>query len=183
MDAEKLKSLGLQPGPLYAQLKQGKSVTVPGSGVVVTPEEVIGKPKRGRKVVILGDTCDTYELKHLSANADLVVHEATMENSLRTKAIEYGHSTPSMAAGFAMDIKAKKLILTHVSPRYKPVSKEKGPKATGDKVNNLTDFDEDTAQILLDEAKDFMKQANFKSCKVAVAEDFFEDTIDRPSPK
>ena len=53
----------------------------------------------GRKVVVMGDTCDSYGMAHLCEGADLLLHEATMENSLREKAITYGHSTPEMAAG------------------------------------------------------------------------------------
>ena len=67
--------------------------------------------------MILGDTCDTTEIAAFSHEADYIVHEATMEDSLQPKAIEYGHSTPSMAAKFAMKVKGRKLCLTHLSPR------------------------------------------------------------------
>ena len=50
------------------------------------------------------------------------VHEATMENKLREKCVEFGHSTPSMAASVAHSVRAGTLILFHVSPRYRPVS-------------------------------------------------------------
>jgi len=45
-----------------------------------------------------------------------------MENSLAENAVLYGHSTPEMAAAFAASVRAKLLCITHVSPRYKPVS-------------------------------------------------------------
>ena len=50
------------------------------------------------------------------------VHEATMENKLQEKCVQFGHSTPCMAAQVADSVKAKTLILFHVSPRYRPIS-------------------------------------------------------------
>ena len=114
--------------------------------------------------MILGDTCDTTEIAAFSHEADYIVHEATMEDSLQPKAIEYGHSTPSMAAKFAMKVKGRKLCLTHLSPRYKPISLAK-PDET------------ETAQILLAEAKTYLIEKNATNLEVVVAEDFFEDTV------
>ena len=45
-----------------------------------------------------------------------------MENALKEQAIEYGHSTPEMAATFALASKAKRLCINHLSPRYRPLS-------------------------------------------------------------
>jgi ribonuclease Z len=45
-----------------------------------------------------------------------------MENSMKEQAIEYGHSTPEMAANFALAAKAKRLCINHLSPRYRPIS-------------------------------------------------------------
>lgn len=160
LDVEKARALGIKNGIDFGRLKKGEAVIVPGSGVEVQPEEVLGDPKKGRKVVVLGDTCDTSEIVPLSHDANYVVHEATMEESMREKAIEYGHSTPHMAAEFAMKVNAKKLCLTHLSPRYKPVNEEG-----------------DTAQILLLEAQNYLKQMNHSAIQVEVAQDFYEDTI------
>jgi ribonuclease Z len=53
-----------------------------------------------------------------AAGADLVVHEATFDDTLAEKAEVDGHSTPSQAALQAKKAKAKKLALTHISARY-----------------------------------------------------------------
>ena len=70
-------------------------------------------------MVILGDTRDSTLLSEVAQNADVVVHEATLEDALRDQAVAHGHSTPSMAAAFAASLNCKKLILTHFSQRYK----------------------------------------------------------------
>jgi len=163
LDVEKAKRFGVKPGPEMGKLKSGQSIIVSGSGTEVKPEDVLGDPKKGKKVVILGDTCDTSEIANFSANANYVVHEATMENSLKSKAIEYGHSTPSMAVDFSVKIKAKKMCLTHLSPRYKPISLSK-------------EDDIETAKIILSEAKYCLEQKESKT-EVVVAEDFFEDYV------
>ena len=81
--------------------------------------------------------------------------------------LEYGHSTPSMAAAFAVSVKAKKLCLTHLSPRYKPIEEGSG------------DEHEETAKVLLDEAKAHISKFASTLIAVEVAYDFFEDTIER----
>ncbi len=73
-----------------------------GSGREVLPSEVVGPARRGRKVAVFGDTSDGAEAERACAGCDLVVHEATMENALVEKAVEFGHSTPDMAAAFAL---------------------------------------------------------------------------------
>lgn len=84
-----------------------------------------------------------------------------MEDKLREKCIEFGHSTPSMAADVAIATKAKNLVLFHVSPRYRPLS-------------SLSGQDEDSAQILLDQALQHLKENDKSDVNVIVAEDFTE---------
>lgn len=163
LDVEKLRKMGLPPGPDYGKLKNGEPVIVVGTGQEVKPSDVIGVGKKGRKIVILGDTSDTKEIEIFSQDADAVVHEATMEDSLRDKAIEFGHSTPSMAAQFAIKVNCQKLCLNHLSPRYKPLSDVEG----GDISANIIKF----------EARKYLDENGGKNVILVVAEDLLENTI------
>ena len=64
--------------------------------VQISPSDVLAPARPGRRVVILGDTCDSSDMIPIARGADLVVHEATNENSHEMKCRENGHSTPSM---------------------------------------------------------------------------------------
>jgi ribonuclease Z len=181
LNVEMLRSLGLPPGPKYAKLKKGETVAT-DSGSVIRPKDVLGKSKKGKKLVVLGDTNDTRLIEEMSADCDLIVHEATMENALREKAIEFGHSTPAMAADFAHKVRAKKLCLTHVSPRYKPYSEEEEEMMEGDEKSAGEEKEtggggggerSKSAKILLEEARQRMKELG-SDCRVFIAQDFYE---------
>ncbi len=115
---EKAQALGVPEGPLWSKLQHGERVRT-SKGRVVKPEHVVGPARAGRKIVYSGDTRPTRALIELARNADLLVHEATLEDELLEKAQEDGHSTPSQAAATAKKARVKRLILTHVSSRYK----------------------------------------------------------------
>ena len=95
---DKLKSLGVPPGPLYSQIKRGETITTV-DGRQVSSAEVVGPPRPGRKLVVLGDTTDSSEFAALASGADVIVHEATNENAHEEKARANGHSTPSESNG------------------------------------------------------------------------------------
>ncbi|MGQ9538546.1 MAG: ribonuclease Z [Candidatus Bathycorpusculaceae bacterium] len=119
---EKAEALGVPEGPLWGQLQRGKAVKL-SNGRVVKPEDVLGPPRRGRKVVYTGDTRPFDGLAEFAANADLLIHDATLDDELAERAEEDGHSTPSQAAEIAKRAKVKKLVLTHISARYKNTAK------------------------------------------------------------
>ena len=115
---EKARSLGVPEGPLWSKLQGGSSVKLP-SGRIVKPEMVLGHPRPGRKIVYTGDTRQSENLVKLAENADMLIHEATFDDELTERAIEDGHSTPGMAAETAKKAGVKRLVLTHISARYK----------------------------------------------------------------
>ncbi|XP_076455991.1 zinc phosphodiesterase ELAC protein 1-like isoform X2 [Babylonia areolata] len=121
LDVEKLKSLGVPPGPVYGRIKAGETVTLP-SGVKVSPEDVLGESLKGLVVAVGGDSSDSSQLLKVAQNADLLVHEATSENANHELCIERGHSTPKMTAELAKMLGVKRLIITHYSHRYRPLS-------------------------------------------------------------
>jgi ribonuclease Z len=118
---EKAKRVGIPEGPLWSRLQQGYEVKLP-SGRTVRPRDVMGPPRKGRKIVYTGDTRPFKNISRLAAEADLLIHDATFEDGLRGRASEDGHSTPSQAARDAKKANVKNLILTHISARYTDTS-------------------------------------------------------------
>lgn len=112
----KAEDLGLKPGPLYKILQKGKPVRV--GDQVITPDEVIGPPRAGRKIVYTGDTRPFEGVAEAAQHADLLVHEATLADDLAEYAKTVGHATASEAAEIALRAKARVLVLTHISSRY-----------------------------------------------------------------
>ncbi|OCG20918.1 ribonuclease Z [Gilliamella sp. wkB108] len=117
LNIDKLKQDNISSGPLYAQLKQGKTVTLE-DGRVINGLDYLGDAKPSRKLAILGDTIPCQSSIELAEDVDILVHEATQEDILQDKATERGHSTTVQAATIAKQAKTKRLIITHISPRY-----------------------------------------------------------------
>jgi ribonuclease Z len=115
---EKAKALGVPEGQLWSKLQDGSSVKL-SDGRIVKPEMVLGSPRPGRKIVYTGDTMPSENLVRLADNADLLIHEATFDDEMVERAGEDGHSTPSQAAETAKEAGAKRLVLTHISARYR----------------------------------------------------------------
>ncbi len=115
---KKAKSLGIPEGPLWSKLQHSSTVKLP-NGRIVKPEEVLGPPRPGRKIVYTGDTKFLNSIIKFAEGADLLIHDATFDDELWEKAEEDGHSTPSQAAEVAKKAKSKWLVLTHISARYK----------------------------------------------------------------
>jgi len=78
--------------------------------------DFIGPPKYGRKIVILGDTCNPENAITRGIDCDVLVHEATFLKN-RSEAYFKGHSTAGMAGEIASRMRANNLILTHFSAK------------------------------------------------------------------
>ena len=118
---EKAKALGVPEGPLWSKLQHGHKAKLQ-DGRVVKPEDVTGPLRTGRKIVYSGDTRPFKGFVKFAAGADLLIHDATLDDELAKRAEEDGHSTPDQAAKHAKKAKVKQLILTHVSARYEDTS-------------------------------------------------------------
>ncbi|MDW8338052.1 MAG: ribonuclease Z [Thermoleophilia bacterium] len=116
-DVAAAEALGVPPGPARGLLQRGESVTLE-DGSTVRPEQVLGPPRPGRKVVLAGDTAPAASVVDAAGGADLLVHEATFLAEERDRARETRHSTAGEAALLAREAGVALLALTHVSPRY-----------------------------------------------------------------
>jgi ribonuclease Z len=116
-DVETADSLGVPSGPERGALQRGEPVTL-ADGRVVTPDQVLGEARPGRKVVIAGDTAPAPGVLEAARRADLLVHEATFLEDERERARETAHSTALEAAALARDAEVSMLALTHLSNRY-----------------------------------------------------------------
>ena len=115
---EKALTLGVPKGPLWSRLQRGEDVKLP-DGRIVKPSDVLGPPRRGRKIVYVGDTRPSNSIIEFASEADVLIHEATFADDLAERAEEEMHSTPSGAALIAREAKVKLLVLTHISARYR----------------------------------------------------------------
>ncbi|HEU4698350.1 MAG TPA: ribonuclease Z [Gemmatimonadales bacterium] len=116
-DPARARALGIPEGPLWGRIHRGEAVTLE-DGRTITPEELVGPPRPGRTVVYTGDTRPSASVIEAARGADLLVHEATFGDDERQRAVETGHATAAGAARVAKEAGVRRLVLTHISPRY-----------------------------------------------------------------
>ncbi|MCP9829874.1 ribonuclease Z [Synechococcus sp. HJ21-Hayes] len=118
-DVDKARDLGIPPGPIYAELKAGHTVTL-DDGRIINGASLCGPERPGCSVVYCTDTVFCEAAVELAAGADLLIHESTFAHAEAEMAFQRQHSTSTMAAQTALAAGAKQLVLTHLSPRYMP---------------------------------------------------------------
>jgi ribonuclease Z len=110
------QELGIVPGADFGRLQRGESVAG------VSPEQVLGPPREGRKIVISGDTVPCETIAVAAHHSDVLVHEATFDHALvANRSASEGaltHSTARQAAELARDADVRMLALVHISSRY-----------------------------------------------------------------
>jgi ribonuclease Z len=114
---DRLAALRVPDGPIRKGLADGKRVTLDG-GETVDPEDVLGAPSGGKKLVVVGDVETTAGLVEHVRDADLLVIEATFLERDAAMALDYGHLTAAKAAALAAESGVRRLLLTHISGRY-----------------------------------------------------------------
>lgn len=117
------REMGIPEGPMWGRIHKGEPVTLE-SGRVVYPSELVGDLRRGRKIVVTGDTRPHVNTVSAATDADLLVHESTFADDEAARALETGHSTAREAAQVARDAGARRLALTHISARYSRDARE-----------------------------------------------------------
>ena len=118
---EKARALGVPEGPLWGKLQHWEDVEL-RDGRVVKSRDVVDAPREGLKIVYSGDTRPTEGLMEAASGADILIHEATFDESLTEKADENHHSTVTQAAEVAKEAGVGTLVLTHISSRYPDAS-------------------------------------------------------------
>lgn len=113
----KALKMGIPEGPLFSKLQKGQTITLP-DGKNVTPDIILGPSRKGRKIVISGDTKPCDQMIGFSEDADILIHEGTFDTRLQDIAKDYGHTTAAQAAEIAKRARVEKLFLVHISPRY-----------------------------------------------------------------
>jgi ribonuclease Z len=116
-DVSSADALGVPSGAERGELQRGESITL-DDGRVVTPADVLGASRPGRRIVITGDTAPVETVRVLAEGADVLVHEATFSEDERDRAADTLHSTARQAAELAAGAEVRLLALTHLSPRY-----------------------------------------------------------------
>jgi ribonuclease Z len=115
-DPAEARRLGVPEGPLFGRLHRGESVEVDGR--VVSPADVVGPPRPGRRVVYTGDTRPCRATQEIARDADLLIHDGTFGAEEAARARATNHSTAREAAELAQRAGVHHLVLTHLSSRY-----------------------------------------------------------------
>src|SRR5918997_457827 len=114
------RRLGIPESNLYSKLQRGEDIIY--GGQTIRASHIVGRPRKGRKIGISGDTRPTDKLVGLFKECDLLIFESTYGQDKEGKAIENGHSTAAEAATIAKKAEVDKLLLTHFSARYDQTS-------------------------------------------------------------
>jgi ribonuclease Z len=137
---EKADALGVPFGPERRDLVAGKTITFP-NGRSITPNEVLGNVERGIKLVVVGDAGRTDNLLEACKEADALVIESTYLDEEAEMASQFSHLTAKQGAELAIQANVKKLILTHISRRYREKDVLKEVQALHPNATVARDFD------------------------------------------
>jgi len=119
IDMNKAKKYGLTEGPLVGQLQLGEIIK--HDDKLITPE-MVSELRKGLKVTVIMDTGLCENAIELAKDSNLLICEATFSSELGDKAESYKHMTAKDAALLANNANAERLIITHISQRYKTTS-------------------------------------------------------------
>lgn len=115
---EKAEVLNVPPGPWRRDLVNGKTVTLP-DGRTIDPDQVLGEPRKGTSLVVVGDTGRPEKVIQYAKDADALVIESTYIQAEEDLAKRFDHLTAVQAAGVAKEAGVGQLFLTHLSRRYR----------------------------------------------------------------
>lgn len=116
IDLVKAKKLGLEEGPILGKLQQGKDVTVKGKKIKAKD---VTYTTLGKKISYVTDTVPCKGADLLAKDVDLLICEGTHLDEIREKSEKSRHMTVRQAALIASENNVQKLVITHISQRYK----------------------------------------------------------------
>lgn len=113
-DVERAKEQEI-PQKYWKHLQKGETIeTEIGT---LTPDMVLGPPRKGLKLTYTTDTRPTNSIRENARDSDLFICEGMYgEKEKAAKAVEYKHMTFYEAAHLAKDAQVKEMWLTHYSP-------------------------------------------------------------------
>jgi len=117
LQPDRLAALGVPDGAVRAALARGETVTL-ADGRTIEAAAVLGPPKPGASLVVIGDADETESLVEPVRGADALVIEATFLEKDQAIAAAYGHLTATAAGRLAAAAGVATLYLTHLSGRY-----------------------------------------------------------------
>jgi ribonuclease Z len=110
-------SLGIPQGSLWGKLQQGQDITLE-DGREITPEQVLGEPRKGRHVAYVVDTRPSKGVYRLCVDADISFIEGMFLPEDAEHADTKAHLTVDDAARIANRAGVRRAVLIHISPRY-----------------------------------------------------------------
>ena len=113
-DPERAKEQQI-PQMYWKRLQQGETIELDDR--VLTPDMVLGPPRKGIKLTYTTDTRPTNSIRENAKDSDLFICEGMYgEKEKAAKAAEYKHMTFYEAAELAKEAGVKEMWLTHYSP-------------------------------------------------------------------
>lgn len=153
---EKLEADGIEAGPLWGQLQQGRNVQL-DNGDMLYSKDYVKVTRHPRRIVVAGDNDDPELLHDACKDAQVLIHEATYTEEVSDRVGPWPqHSSAAQVARFAGSVGLPNLVLTHFSSRYQ--------------------FRHDTAP-LIDEIAD--EAAEFYGGNLYLAQDFADYRLNR----
>lgn len=116
-DPTRARELGVIDERDFGRLQRGHSVEVAAGEV--SPDQVLGEARSGRRVVVTGDTRPSALTSAAAQGAQLLIHDSSFSEEDAERAVETGHSTAREAAELAAEAGVKMLALVHISTRYR----------------------------------------------------------------
>ena len=113
-DVERAKEQEI-PQKYWKHLQKGETIETENG--ILTPDMVLGPPRKGLKLTYTTDTRPTNSIRENAKDSDLFICEGMYgEKEKAAKAVEYKHMTYYEAAHLAKDAQVKEMWLTHSSP-------------------------------------------------------------------